>query len=212
MKLKNTLIALAGSLMITVLIGCQSSDKIVETKKNFKTLKEQGCGKLSPEARVVLVAIIKAKVSHYPKNGICDSNWVRDVLIDKLDLLETANGIHNQSTELGYSPDSGNRQLDQPAASGLSLDIVEKDSASSSWLSHRSGINTEIASLVYESKFKTYPGGSSDTRLLLYASVPGHDKETGRHNHPRGDGLCSLSGTNVEAQCGLYGGSYWRQG
>ena len=59
--------------------------------------------------------------------------------------------------KLGYSPDSRDGQLDQPTASGLSLDIVEKDSTSSSWLSHRSGINTEIASLVYESKFKAYP-------------------------------------------------------
>ena len=57
MNLKSTLIALAGSFLITVLVGCQSSDKVVEIKKNFKTLKEQGCGKLSPEAGVVLVAI-----------------------------------------------------------------------------------------------------------------------------------------------------------
>jgi len=210
------ILLIAVGLMLSVVSGCATLDSTTEKTKaiaaHVHTLKTKGCDALPEAAQTLLVVLIKSRIEHYPKNGICDPDWVRDVLLDKLDLKETVNGIHNQSTELGYSPDSGNRQLDQPTASGLSLDIVEKDSKGSSWLSHRSGINTEIASLVYESKFKTYPGGSSDTRLLLYASVPGHDKETGRHNHPRGDGLCSLSGTNVEAQCGLYGGSYWRQG
>ena len=212
MNLKRTLIAVAGFLLMTVLVGCQSSDKVIQIKEDLTTLKEQGCGKLSPEAKVVLVAIIKTKVRDYPKNGICDPDWVRDVLIDKLGLLETANVIYNQPAQLGYSSGSGNRQLDQPEASGLPLDIVEEDSKSSRWLRNRFGINTEIASLVYESSLKAYPGSSSNTRLLLYTSMPGHDQKAGRLNHPRSYGLCSLYGTDVEAQCGLSGGSYWRQG
>ena len=203
-------------LMLSVVAGCaaveSAADKAKAIAVHVQTLKTKGCDALPEAAQTLIVTLIKSRIEHYPKNGICDPDWVRDVLLDKLDLKETVNGIHNQSTELGYSPDSRNRQLDQPTASGLSLDIVEKDSASSSWLSHRSGINTEIASLVYESKFKAYPGACSNTRLLLYASLPGHDQATGRHNHPRSNGLCSLSGANVETQCGLSGGSNWRQG
>jgi len=214
-QMKKILLIAVG-LMLSVVAGCAAIDSAAEKAEtiaaHIQTLKTKGCDALPEAAQTLLVVFIKSRIEHYPKKGICDPNWVRDVLLDKLDLQETADDIHNQPAQLGYSPDSGNRQLDQPAASGLSLDIIEKDSQSSNWLRNRSGINTEIASLVYESKLKTYPGGSSNTRLLLYASMPGHDKTTGRHDHPRSNGLCSLSGSNVETQCGLPGSSYWRQG
>ena len=212
----NKLYLITVGLMLSVIAGCAAVDSAAEKAKaiavHMQTLKTKGCDALPEAAQTLLVVLIKSRVEHYPKNGICDPDWVRDVLIDKLDLLETANGIYNQSTKLGYSPDSRNRQLDQPTAAGLSLDIVEKDSPSSSWLPYGFGINTEIASLVYESKFKTYPSGSSNTRLLLYASMPGHDQATGRHNHSGSNGLCSLPCSNVETQCGLPGSSNWWQG
>ena len=210
------ILLIAVGLMLSVVSGCATLDSTTEKTKaiaaHVHTLKTKGCDALPEAAQTLLVVLIKSRIEHYPKNGICDPDWVRDVLLDKLDLKETVNGIHNQSTELGYSPDSGNRQLDQPTASGLSLDIVEKDSKGSSWLSHRSGINTEIASLVYESSLKAHPRGGSNTRLLLYASLQGHDQAACGHNHSRSNGLCSLSGANVETQCGLPGGSNWRKG
>ena len=202
--------------MLSIVAGCaavgSATDKAKDISVHVQTLKTKGCDALPEAAQTLLVALIKSRIEHYPKNGICDPDWVRDVLLDKLDLKETINGIHNQSTELGYSPDSWNRQLDQPEASGLPLDIVEEDSKSSRWLPDRSGVNPEIASLVYESKFKTYSGAGSNTRLLLYASMPGHDQATGRSNHSGGNGLCSLSGSNVETKCSLSGGSIWWQG
>ncbi len=213
--MKKTYLITVG-LMLSVVAGCaaveSAADKAKAIAAHVQTLKTKGCDALPEAAQTLLVTLIKSRIEHYPKNGICDPDWVRDVLIDKLDLLETANGIYNQSTELGYSPDSWNRQLDQPEAAGLSLYFVKEDSTSSRWLRNRSGINTEIAPLVYESSLKAHPGSGSNTRLLLYASLQGNEQAAGRHNHSGSNGLCSLSGSNVETQCGLFSGKSWRQG
>ncbi|MCJ8337586.1 MAG: hypothetical protein MJK10_03865 [Pseudomonadales bacterium] len=204
-------------LMATMMFaGCNVLNTVGEKTEGIAdyihTLKTKGCDGLSPTAKLFLLGLAKEKISPYPKNGICNPDWVRDVFLDQLGLSEVTNGIYNRPTLLGYSPDSRDGRLDKPEATGLLLDIAEKDSKSTSWLPDRPGIDPEITSLVYASSLKAYSGSGSNTRLLLYASMQGHDKAAGRLNYPRSNGLCSLSSSNVEAQCGLPGSSHWRPG
>jgi hypothetical protein len=76
--------------MLSVIAGCASVDSTGTQSKSaygyIHDLKENGCDQLSPIGRQIIIAYIKAKVPDYPKNGICNPDWVSDVLVN---ILET---------------------------------------------------------------------------------------------------------------------------
>ena len=99
------ILLIAAGLMLTIVAGCaavgSATDKAKDISAHVHTLKTKGCDALPEAAQTLLVVLIKSRIEHYPKNGICNPDWVRDVLIDQLSLLETADGIHYRPLLLG---------------------------------------------------------------------------------------------------------------
>jgi hypothetical protein len=117
--MKKVLLIAIGLMLSAILVGCNTADKAKEVYQNVQTLKEKGCGALSESSKSILIAVIKTKVAIYPENGICDPNWVRDVLLDKLDL--EASDVQNESAQLGYKTYSRHGLMDQPGTASLLL-------------------------------------------------------------------------------------------
>jgi hypothetical protein len=89
--MKNMLLIAVG-LMLSVIVGCSTVKSVSTTTGSFSEavyeLKINGCEALPALSKQLLVGLIKTKLDHYPENGICDRNWVRNVLLKKLDELE----------------------------------------------------------------------------------------------------------------------------
>jgi hypothetical protein len=188
------------------------ADKSKAIAAHVHTLKTKGCKAVPVEARKLLVALIKSRIEKYPENGICNPDWVRDVLIDKLDLLESATAIQDRFDPMGYTAHSGNRQLDKPDISGLSLGSVATNSDSAKWLSNRFSINTQDSSFVYAPSFKAHQSGGVDSRLHLHQSLQVVHQEGSRSDYSRSDGMCGVTSSTVETQCGVFSGTNWWKG
>jgi len=207
---------IAVGLMLSIVAGCSAVENATETTKtiaaHIHTLKTKGCEAVPIEARKLLVVLIKSRIENYPENGICNPDWVRDVLVDKLDLLESANAVQDRFDPMGYSTNSGNRQLDKPNISGLSLRSVATNSNSAKWLSNRFGINSQDSSFVYASSVKAHQSGSIDSRLHLHPSLQVVHQEGSRSDYTRSDGVCGVTSSTMETQCGVFSGTNWRKG
>lgn len=95
--MKSSLLAAAALCASLALTGCaslqDSIDKASELSAHVRSLKTNGCESVPDEIKKVLVAAIKQKVERYPDNGICDPDWVRDVLIKELGLMDVDSGV-----------------------------------------------------------------------------------------------------------------------
>lgn len=80
MAATNTTITLLGSNDVPV-----AKDKSVT--ETVMLLKEQGCNALPPLQHNLLILLIVAKFPDYPANGLCDPNWVNEVLVKQIDKL-----------------------------------------------------------------------------------------------------------------------------
>jgi len=91
---------IAVGLMLSIVAGCSAVENAADKTKviaaHVHTLKTKGCKAVPVEARKLLVVLIKSRIGNYPENGICNPDWVRDVLVDKLDLLESANAVQDR--------------------------------------------------------------------------------------------------------------------
>lgn len=68
-----------------------SKDKsITET---VALLKAQGCNALPPLQHNLLVLLIVSRFPDYPANGICEPDWVNNVLLKQLDKLEAKRAV-----------------------------------------------------------------------------------------------------------------------
>jgi len=207
---------IAAGLMLSAIVGCaatsDATSKATSIVEHVNTLRTKGCEAVPKPALKLLVLVVKSKIEHYPPNGICDPNWVQDVLIENLELLEGVYGIQNRSEAVGYTAYSRYRQLDQSDGTGLFLATSTANGNSAAWIRDRSGVDTQDSALVYAPSIEAHSGGSSGTRLYLHSPVQMVHQEASRSDNSRSNGLCGLPGTNLETQCGLYSGSNWRQG
>ncbi len=210
------ILLIAVGLMLSAVIGCAAVDDAADKAKtiaaHIHTLKTEGCQAVPESARKILVVLIKSRIENYPKNGICNPNWVRDVLVNNLILLESSNVIQDRSKAVGHSANSRHRRLDQSDSFGLLLSADGTDNYSTGRVRYRSGIDTKDSPFIHASSIETYTSGGGDSRLHIQETLLAVYEKAGRHGDSRGDGSCSLPGANVEAQCGLLGGSNRRQG
>jgi len=172
------MLLIAAGLMLSIVTGCTAVDKVANVTEYVQTLKEKGCGGLSESSKRILVAVIKTKVAIYPSDGICNQDWVRDVLLDKLD-LETPD-VQNGSAQLGYKADSGHGPLDKPSTIALLLRDHESMGFSTSRLSYRSRIDSQTSSFVYAPCVIRNQSSRSHSRLHLYKSMRSVHQEASR--------------------------------
>lgn len=80
----------AVGLMLSVVSGCATFNEgsTPQTTKSVHALKENGCQALSSTSKRLLVLLIKSRIPEYPVNGICNPQWVNDVLLKQIDKLE----------------------------------------------------------------------------------------------------------------------------
>jgi hypothetical protein len=166
---------IAVGILLSVILGCAVMKEAATTAITFTevihTLKTKGCDALSEPVKASLVRLIKTRLDNYPENGICNPEWVRDVLLKKIDRLERTHAIHNKLAPVGYTADSGNGSLDQPNRVALLLTAFSSGSCCTSRLQNRPSIDTQVRSLVYASSIEAYSSGSSNTRLHIYRSL-----------------------------------------
>jgi hypothetical protein len=167
--MKKTFLIAVG-LMLSIVSGCAVVDKAKDVTEYVETLKEKGCDALSESSKSILVAVIKTKVAIYPDNGICNPEWVRDVLLDKLDLLETPD-VQNESAQLGYKADSRYGFMDQSSAVTLLLSYSKATDNGASRVQQRPGIYSEDRSFFYASRIVRDQSRGSGSRLHLYRPV-----------------------------------------
>ena len=210
------ILLIAVGLTLSVLAGCAAvndgADKAKTITAHLNTLNTKGCEAVPESARMILVVLIKSRIENYPHNGICDPDWVRDVLMDKLELLESANVIQNRSDSVGHTADSRHGQLDKPNNNGISLGAIAANSDSAKRSPNGSGLYTQDSAFVYASSLKAHQSTGIDSRLHLHAFMQVVHQEGSRSNTAGSNGLCGVPGSNVETQCGLFSGTDWRQG
>ncbi len=179
----NRLMFLLPGLLLT-LPACSSLTKINDEVKNIayhiKTLKEKGCNAVPKPALRVLVILIKSRIENYPANGVCDKDWVRDVLIHHIDLLERDDAIQKGTEQLGYKADSGHTVMDQPSAAILLLPTHSPTNYRTRKLPDRSSLYTQKIPLVYASIFLRNKSRSRNTRLHLYRFIQNNHQKAGR--------------------------------
>jgi len=193
---------IAVGIVLSAIAGCaaigDAADKARTIAEHVHTLKTVGCTAVPEPALRLLVLLIKSKVEHYPPNGICDPDWVRDVLIENLELLESANGVQNRSEAVGYSTDRRHGRLDQPDGVGVLLTAFGRDNNGTGWLHYRSGIDTQDSAFVHAPGVEVYSGSGGSSRLHLQDALLALYQEARRFSDTRGNGPCGLSCTNVE--------------
>jgi hypothetical protein len=211
----NKMLLIAVGLMLSVIAGCtalkEDAGKALSFAESIQTLKTDGCDALPETSKRLLVLLIKSRIPEYPLNGICDQDWVRDVLLKQIDKLESTD-VYNEPTSLGHSTNSWNGQLDKPSRVQLLLGTAAANDNGTVGLYNRSGINTKASSFVYASSIEAHKGGRSNTRLHLYEPLQSVHKERSGLDIARSDGSCRQPSVSMETQCSLYSGSNWRKG
>lgn len=88
----KTMRLIVAGLMMSALFACavleETTEKAINLTQQIHTLKTQGCDALSEPVKESFVRLIKTRLEHYPDNGICNPEWVRDVLLGKVAGLE----------------------------------------------------------------------------------------------------------------------------
>jgi hypothetical protein len=97
------ILLIAAGLMLSVIVGCNAIQLTPQNQaapgtsvfEKLYVLKTKGCSALPDLERELLVLLIKSRVSEYPANGICNPQWMNDVLLDQIKLLES-NDVSNE--------------------------------------------------------------------------------------------------------------------
>lgn len=88
----KTMRLIVVGIMLSTLMACaamkETAVKAITFTQLIHTLKTQGCDALSEPVKESFVRLIKTRLEYYPENGICNPDWVRDVLLEKVDELE----------------------------------------------------------------------------------------------------------------------------
>lgn len=79
-------------IVLSALLGCASNQVVKSDQPSTRStiyervlrLKALGCDKLPALERELLVLLIKSLVPVYPANGICNPQWVSDVLLERI--------------------------------------------------------------------------------------------------------------------------------
>jgi hypothetical protein len=165
---------IAVGVMLSVLAGCSAIEKVSDKAKSIAdhihTLKTKGCETLSESAKSTLVFIAKSKVANYPDNGICNPDWVRDVLVEKLKVDEVDN-VQNESIQLGYKANRRLGSMDQPSSVTLLFTKSKVRSIGSCRLLDRSCVHSQVRPLVHASIIIRDQSSSHDTRSYIHRSM-----------------------------------------
>lgn len=79
-------------IMLSALLGCASNQTVIPDQQTTRStlyervlrLKTLGCDKLPALERELLVLLIKSLMPVYPTNGICNPQWINDVLLERI--------------------------------------------------------------------------------------------------------------------------------
>ena len=171
--MKNIPLVAVG-VLLSIVIGCagvkEDAGKALNFAQALQTLKTGGCDALPDSSKRLLVLLIKTRIPEYPMNGICDQQWVRDVLLKQIDKLESTD-VYNQSTSLGYKADRRHGSLAKSDSINLSIGVVTTNSDRAQWLPNRSGVYSKVRTQFYASCIKAHQSSCSDTRLHLHRFV-----------------------------------------
>ena len=178
----KTMRLIVVGIMLSTLMACaavkETAVKAITFTQLIHTLKTQGCDALSEPVKESFVRLIKTRLEHYPENGICNPEWVRDVLLKQIDKLEATNVIHNGSSQLGYSADRGNGSLDYPNRAALFLGAFRQGNCCTSGLQNRFGVDSKRGAFVYASSIEAYSSSGSRSRLHLHRSLQRDNQST----------------------------------
>ncbi|MCV6612432.1 MAG: hypothetical protein OIF55_16850 [Amphritea sp.] len=202
----------ALALACAVVVGCAGFDKAVSAVQAVHVLKERGCDALTEETRESLVQYIRAKYPEYPEGGICDPDWVRDVLIDKALDWEKGDAVPDTSEELGYQTDSRDGQLGKPNNDGIQFTKVTDCRDGTGGVCDGFGVYSKAGTQLHAPGIASYSGSGSGARSLLHASVPSYDQSSGRSDTAGRHGRFAEPRTMVAALDSVGGGSSWRAG
>lgn len=172
------MLLIAVGLMLSVVIGCVAIQPTAQNQtdpgttifEKLHVLKTQGCSALPELERELLVLLIKSRVSEYPANGICDPQWINDVLLNQIKLLES-DDVSNESARMGHEMDSRYRQVLYREGASLFFIAFKSRDYRTQGLRNRPSIDTQDLSFVYASSVEVYSSGGSHTRLHLHGSV-----------------------------------------
>lgn len=204
--------AALAAVCLVALAGCAAleggAEKVRTLKSHVTTLKEKGCDAVPGSAKRLMVVLIKSRIPDYPPNGICDPDWVRDVLVERLPDLEAVSdesAVYIGSEDLGYSTDSGGGSLVESGGAEVLFSDSGPGDIGAGWVSDRSGIHSSVGAFIHASSLEAYSSGSGHSRLLLHASLQQHEQVAGGSDLDGGNGACNDPGSKVAAAGSLVG-------
>nr|WP_261840964.1 hypothetical protein [Aliamphritea ceti] len=200
---------------LTLALGCASVTTfmtgVVTAGTAVSTLKAQGCNALTPSVRAGLVAYIKSKYAAYPDGGICNPNWVRDVLAKKIKQWGEDDAIQDTARPVGYETDTGKPQADNTISPDVSFQTLEYEHNGPSEVRNRFSVSAASRMVADRARRPGNTFSGSDSRLLLFASVPPYDKKDSRSDSIRSNGRSAKPGLEVVALDSLLRRPYWRE-